>query len=222
MPHIVCIVGKSKTGKTTLIERLVAEFKRRKRKVATIKHHLHDDVELDVPGKDSWRHAQAGSDAVVLSTPYKVALIKKVDHDPTLDELNQLIGIDYDIVLAEGFKEIKAARKIEVHRKEIGGELLCTRDELIAIATDEPLDMTVSQYSLDDISGLADLIERRFLGPEKREWVTLFINGAKVPIKDFVQDFVAKTVIGMVSALKRVKKTETIELSVRKKRNGDG
>ncbi len=161
MPPIICIAGKSKVGKTTLVEKLIAELKRRGYRVATIKR-LFYDFDLDLPGKDSWRHAQAGSDAVVISSPQKLALIKKVDHEPTFAELAQLIGQDLDIILAEGFRHSKWP-KIGVHRKEIGEGLMCTIEGLTAIATDEHLDINIPQYRLDDTEGLVDLIERKFL-----------------------------------------------------------
>jgi len=86
MIPIILIVGKSNSGKTTLIEKLVPELKRRGLKVGTIKHDVHG-FELDQEGKDTWRHAQAGVDTVVISSPQKAACIKKVDVELTLDEL---------------------------------------------------------------------------------------------------------------------------------------
>ena len=68
---ILSIVGKSKSGKTTLVEKIIAELKRRNYRVATIKHHSHPGFEIDHPGKDSWRHAQAGSDHAVVAAPDK-------------------------------------------------------------------------------------------------------------------------------------------------------
>ncbi|MCK4242893.1 MAG: molybdopterin-guanine dinucleotide biosynthesis protein B, partial [Dehalococcoidia bacterium] len=85
MPPVISIVGKSKSGKTTLIERLVAELKRRGYRVATIKHSPKG-FELDQPGKDSWRHAQSGSDAVVVSSRQRLAMILPQDHDATIEE----------------------------------------------------------------------------------------------------------------------------------------
>lgn len=75
---IICVVGRSKSGKTTLLEKLIPELKRRGYRVATIKHHSHPGFEIDVPGKDTWRHAQAGSDHVIISAPDKVADRKSV------------------------------------------------------------------------------------------------------------------------------------------------
>ncbi|MBE0416064.1 MAG: molybdopterin-guanine dinucleotide biosynthesis protein B, partial [Dehalococcoidia bacterium] len=136
MPPVVSIVGKSKAGKTALVERLVAELKGRGYRVATVKHNPQD-FELDQAEKDSWRHAQAGSDAVVISSPQKLALIKHQDHDASIQEILHLLGEGFDIVITEGFRRGHAP-KIEVHRKELAEGLLCSPAELFAIVTDEP------------------------------------------------------------------------------------
>jgi len=215
VPPIVCVVGKAKTGKTVLMEKLVAELTKRGYRVATIKHS-HHGFDLDEEGKDSWKHARAGADTVVLSSPDKLALIRKVDRDPTLAELSRLIGLDFDIILAEGFKKDKAF-KIEVHRKEKGDDLLCTREELLAVASDDPLDLNVPQYQLNDASGMADLIEKRFLQSEDDEVVALFVNGAPIPLSAFPRVLISKMLFSMVSTLKKVPDPSSIDLSVRRK-----
>ncbi len=166
MTAVLSIVGISKSGKTTLLERLVAELKRRGYRVATVKHN-HQDFELDRPGKDSWRHAQAGSDAVVISSPQKLALIKPQDHDASIDEIVHLLGRGFDIVLTEGFHRANAP-KIEVHRKELKEGLLCTPEELLAIVTDEPLDNDLPQFSPEDALKVADLIEEKLIAKRSR------------------------------------------------------
>ena len=161
MPPVVSIVGKSKAGKTTLVERLVAELKGRGYRVATVKHSTHS-FEMDHQGKDSWRHTQAGSDAVVISSPKKLALIRAQDHDATIEEILGLIGPEYDIVITEGFKK-GPAPKIEVHRRGLEGGLICSPEELLAIVTDEPLQAGVLRFSPQDVEAIADLIEQRLI-----------------------------------------------------------
>ncbi|MCU0489929.1 MAG: molybdopterin-guanine dinucleotide biosynthesis protein B, partial [Anaerolineales bacterium] len=73
---ILSIIGKSNSGKTTLLEKLIPELRQRGYRVATIKHHAHAGFEIDQPGKDTWRHAQAGSQVVVITAPDKLALIE--------------------------------------------------------------------------------------------------------------------------------------------------
>ena len=216
MVPIVCVVGTSGVGKTHVMKGLVAELKKRGYRVATVKHSPHH-IDLDVEGKDSWEHAQAGSDAVMVSSPDRVALIRKVDHDHTLAELSRIVGVDFDIILGEGFKQA-AALKIEVHRKELGRDLTCTPEELLAVATDEQLQADVPQYSLDDAAGLVDLIERRCLrDARKRDTIHLYVNAAPVTLNEFVRGIFSNVLFGMVSSLKRIPEATSIDISIRRK-----
>jgi molybdopterin molybdotransferase len=158
---IVSIVGKSQSGKTVLMEQLIAEFKRRGYRVATLKHS-RSGMEIDHPGKDSWRYAQAGSDAVLISSPDKLAFIKSLDHELSIEEILPIVGPEFDLVLVEGFKKSKTP-KIEVHRKELGDDLLCSPEELLAIVTDESLDTDIIQLPWGDTVAVADFIEKNFV-----------------------------------------------------------
>lgn len=214
MPPVVCIVGKSRAGKTSLVERLIGELKRRDYRVATVKR-IHQDLELDEPGKDSWRHAQAGSDAVIISAPQKLALMKPQDHDVSIAEILHLLGEEFDIVLIEGFRESRIP-KIEVHKRELKEGLLCSPQELMAIVTDEPLEADLPQFSPEDIRGIADSIEEKLIAP-RGEDLALFIDGSHIPLNRFAKKFIANTLIGMVSTLKGVEEVRSLEVSVRKK-----
>ncbi len=214
MPSIVSIIGNSKSGKTTLLEKLIRELKSRSYRVATIKHTPHG-MTFDEPDKDSWRHLQAGSEATVISSQDKMVLIKPVASDITLNEITQLFGEDYDIILAEGFKQDNAP-KIEVHRKE-SGPLLSNIKKLIAIATDEPLETKKRQFSLDDVKGLADLLEEGFIKPQG-ERLSLYVNNAPIPLSAFPKEFITNVLVAMVSSLKGiVGEVRSIEVFLRKK-----
>lgn len=154
---IVCIVGRSESGKTTLIEKLLRELKQRGHRVATIKHHTHPGLQIDRPGKDTWRHAQAGSDYIVIAGPDIIISIQRVSREPSLDEIAQSIP-EVDIILAEGYKRSPNI-KIEVVRAARSELPICGADELLAIATDVLLPLQVPQYGLDDAAGLVDLLE---------------------------------------------------------------
>jgi len=212
MPPIVSIVGKSKSGKTTLVEGLVRELKSRGYRVGTVKH-TPQGMTFDEPDKDSWRHIQAGSEATVISAPDKVVLIKPVTQTLTLDEIAHLIGEDCDIILAEGFKQSNAP-KIEVHRREIGPPLSSVK-KLIAIATDEPLETKVRQFSLQDIKALADLLEKGFIKPQ-RERTSLYVNNVPVPLTAFPKEIVSSVLLTMVSCLKGVGEVRSLDISLRK------
>ena len=160
---VVSIVGKSGVGKTTVLERIIREIKRRGYKLGTVKHDTHG-FEIDRPGKDSWRHARAGSDAVVISGPRKMALVRHLDEEMHLNDIVQMMG-DIDLVITEGYKRGDRP-KIEVSRRERGTELLCQPQELIGIMADYPVDMPVPQFALDDVGGVVDLLESIYLRTE--------------------------------------------------------
>jgi len=158
---LISIVGRSGTGKTTLVERLLGELKARGYRLATIKHDTHT-FEIDQPGKDSWRHAQAGSDVVVIAGPDRLAIIRRLEREWSLEEVAAQIE-DVDLIITEGYKR-GAQPKIEVSRRERGRGLVSNVEELVAVATDEPYpELVVPQFRLDDAAGLADLIEKTFL-----------------------------------------------------------
>ncbi|MDA8212768.1 MAG: molybdopterin-guanine dinucleotide biosynthesis protein B [Clostridia bacterium] len=160
MIPVISLVGKSNVGKTTMMEKILREIKKRGWKVATIKHDTHG-FDIDKPGKDTWRHAEAGADTVVISSPAKFAMISKVEQELTLDEIAERIS-GVDIIITEGYKRGNKP-KIEVFRSGVYDELLCEPEELIAIASDVTFDLGVPCYGLDDAPGLVDLLEKLYL-----------------------------------------------------------
>jgi molybdopterin-guanine dinucleotide biosynthesis protein B len=212
MPPVVSIVGKSESGKTTLLEKLLKELKARGYRVATVKHTA-EKLSFDEPGKDSWRHIQAGSEATLISSPDKVVLIKPTRTTISLEEIVRLIGEDYDIILTEGFK-VSDAPKIEVHRQQAGPPLAAVK-RLIAIATDEPLEGKARQFSLEDAKGLADLLEKGFIQPQ-RERVALYVNQKPIVLTTFPKQIVANVLMALASSLKGVKKIKSLEFWLRK------
>ena len=164
-PPIVSIIGKSKSGKTTLIEKIIPELKARGYRVGTIKHHSHPGFEVDQPGKDTWRHAQAGSDHVVIAAPDKIASIRTLEQELSLDEIASRMT-DVDLIITEGFKRA-GKPAIEVVRSPRGQEIMGDPTHLIAIATNIPLPIDLPQFELDDAASLVDFIEQQFLKQPK-------------------------------------------------------
>lgn len=157
---IVSVVGKSGIGKTTFLEKLLPELRRRGYRVATVKHDVHG-FDIDRPGKDTWRHAQAGADAVVISSPRLIALIQRLDEEMPLDEIACYVqGVD--IIITEGYKRGDKP-KIEISRRARSTELICDKEELIAIVTDQTFPLKVPHFGLDDAAGVANLLEEEFL-----------------------------------------------------------
>ena len=208
MPPIVSVVGKSKSGKTTLIEKLVQELKSRGYQVATIKH-IPQGVNLDESGKDSWRHIQVGSEATAISSPDKIVLVKPVAQDATLAEIERLLGEDYDIILAEGFKQ-GSAPKIEVHRKDAGPPLEDIK-KLIAAVTDEPLETKARQFSLEDVGAVADLLEKGFIKPQA-ERISVYVNNIPISLTAFPKQIIGNVLLAMASCLKGVGEVRSLQI----------
>lgn len=212
MPPVVSIVGRSKVGKTTLIEKLVSELAGRGYRVATIKHA--QEASFDTPGKDSWRHIQAGSAATALASPGQLVLIEPRSGELSAADIERFFGEDYDIILTEGFKQADAP-KIEVHRRG-SGELLTGLSRLIAIATDEHLDTRARQFSLDDAKGMADFLENGFLKPQA-ERIVLYINGEPVVLTAFPRKIFTSILLGLVASLKGIGVIKSLDISLRRK-----
>ncbi len=164
-------------------------------------------------GKDSWRHIQAGSEATAISSPDEMVLIKPVASDVTLDEIARLFGEDYDIILTEGFRQGNAP-KIEIHRRESTPPLSGIK-KLIAIATDEPLETKTRQFSLDNVKGLADLLEKGFIKSQS-DRLSLYINNTPITLSTFPKEFITSVLIAMASSLKGVAEVRSLELFLRK------
>lgn len=159
---VVGIVGWKDSGKTTLVVRLVEHFAASGLKVSTVKH-AHHSVDPDQPGKDSWRHREAGAREVLLATGSRFALFHELrgEPEPSLDELLARLA-PADLVIVEGFKRFPYP-KIEVHRAVRGTPLLAPDDPfIVAVASDEKLpDLHVPVLGIDDIAGIAALIRDR-------------------------------------------------------------
>ena len=161
----VSFVAKSGTGKTTLLEKVIVELKKRGYRIGVIKHDAHR-FDIDHPGKDSHRLTAAGADTMLISSPEKLAVVKKHTASPPIEELIATYFGDVDIVLTEGFK-MSGMPKIEVHRRERSSTLLCRGEHddptLLAVASDEPLLLDVPVLELNDPVAVADFIVARFL-----------------------------------------------------------
>lgn len=158
MPPILSVVGRSDSGKTTFLEKLIPELKALGLRVAVIKHDRHG-FEMDRPGKDTWRIRQAGADAVMISAPTQMALIRSgLERELSLDELAALVEGSVDLVLTEGYKSGDKL-KIEVSRRAIAdGQLLCGPEELLAVVADGPRPVDIPHFGLEDAHGVASLV----------------------------------------------------------------
>jgi len=172
MIPVISIVGRKNSGKTTLIEGVVMELKSRGYRIGTIKHHTHgirpEDVDLE--GKDTYRHQNAGADVVILSGPNKLMLVKELNQPLTIDEIKKAYLHQLDLILTEGYKT-EDKPKIEIFRQRVGSSegLLCTKEKnnLVAVVSNRKFELGIPCFGLNDYTGRADFLEKEFIS--KRE-----------------------------------------------------
>ncbi len=157
---ILCFVGRSNSGKTTLIERLIPELVQAGYRVATVKHAGHG-FDLDTEGKDSWRHKRAGASAVLVLSKGSLAMFSDVSDEIKVEELrDRFLEGTIDLIIAEGWKS-EGYPKIVVVRDQVG-EVPVSPDGLLAVVSNRPIDLPVPCLDCDDIPALTEIILRHF------------------------------------------------------------
>jgi len=158
-PALVAIVGKSDSGKTTLIEKLVPELLKLGLRVGTVKHDAHG-FDIDHAGKDSWRHGRAGAEAYAVASPNKLAFVTHLPEELPLGDIAGRFFAGFDIVVAEGYKRT-APHRVELFRRAAGhAEPLCAPGEALAMVTDADL-AHEHRFGLEDARGLAHFLAAR-------------------------------------------------------------
>ncbi|ERI09827.1 molybdopterin-guanine dinucleotide biosynthesis protein B [Aneurinibacillus aneurinilyticus] len=153
-PPVLQVVGYSNSGKTTLITKLLVYLSAQGYRIGTIKHDAHD-FEVDKPGKDTWRHREAGASLVSITSAQKTAIM--IQEYRTIEELLPLYK-DMDIVLIEGYK-FADYPKIVVLRHSEHVELMENVTSVLAVATWERLEkIGHPQYDVNDIEGIAGIL----------------------------------------------------------------
>ena len=224
---VVALVGRPDCGKTTLLEKLLPELKRRGLRVGTIKHHVHE-FNMDTPGKDTWRHKQAGAEAVILSSPTGIGLIRDSDRDLGIDELTTRYLGGLDLVIAEGYKRTRLP-KIEVYRAATHPEPLPRDQTWIALVGDFPpaatADDQLPRFADDQVAAIADFLIQRFL-PEaaeklgsdtnfsRRQRISLEVDGLTVPLNRFAAALLRKGIRGMIASLRGCEDPREIRIRI--------
>ncbi len=175
MPNAVALIGKSGSGKTTLAEKLIACLCSRGHTVGSVKHHGFKGFDIDIPGKDSWRHTQAGAVHTIIASPDKMAEIKRLDTELDFPEILERMN-DVDIVIIEGFRHagapaidiFRAANPADENAWERPGFL--NSPDTVAVATDIEQIRIIAHskelpcFALDDIETICDFVELRISG----------------------------------------------------------
>jgi molybdopterin-guanine dinucleotide biosynthesis protein B len=215
MRTIISIVGKSSAGKTTLLEKLIVELKQRGYKVAIVKHSHHKD-DIDTATKDTWRFTKAGSELSAINSLDHLAIYRRIDKYFDPREISSFILWDYDIILTEGFKSSDYP-KIEVHRREQGRELLTDPKDLLAVVTDEHLNIDAPQFSHNDITGIADIIEKTIIVQKGENDIELVINGSPTPVSPALKDLLTRTLVAMLPHPQGNSEIRNLHISLRRK-----
>lgn len=241
MLKAVAVVGFRKSGKTTVVEGLVRELVGRGYRVGTIKHIREKKFSIDVPGKDTWRHAQAGARVVVSMSPREVAIITKRSAKP-IEVMRTLQWLDF--IILEGFRKVKGITRVATSRTAREAAKLVDKFTIACVGYGR---WGVPVLSLGQTKELADIVEKKALpilpglNCRRCEYnsceefalallterakledcqpiydpVRLRVDGKVIPLNPFVQGLIAGAVKGMLSPLKGTRGKE-IELRVRK------
>ena len=209
MLPVIIIAGTRKSGKTTLIEKLIPYFRQKGYRIATIKHDVHG-FEIDIPGKDTFRHREAGSSLTIISSPDKVALVEMRDKELDFEEILERFVEGVDLVIAEGYKS-QPYPKVEVYN---GEELLLKDDENLVAVVGAVDGVGVPVFTMEEVEKLAEYLDEKVIKPYQKQNLWLFINDRYVPLKDFIRTMFTEIVRGMMKALKKVGEPRKVVIKV--------
>ena len=174
-PAAIAFIGRSGSGKTTLTVKVIEELTRRGHRVGSIKHHGHGKFDIDVEGKDSWRHSQAGSVHTVVSSPERIASYRWIDHELECAQIVETMT-DVEVVIVEGYKH-SGLPSLELWRSGNPRDAdaatepgILEGEWVIGAVTDMPDIRGIAQgkllpcFDFEDVEEICDFIEMRFLG----------------------------------------------------------
>ena len=166
MSALLSVVGKKGSGKSEILEKLIAYLNQRGFRIGVLKHLARDDFEIDEPGKDTYRYRSQGARTVVLSGRKRLAVFSNLSEEIPMEELLSFFR-DFDLVFLEGYFQDEFP-KIEVHRKDLGERLLTERvKNVLAVVSNQTGEGGPAHFSFDEIEGLANFIEENLL---RKEW----------------------------------------------------
>jgi molybdopterin-guanine dinucleotide biosynthesis protein B len=215
MPLILSVIGYAKSGKTTLIEKMMPLLTGKGYSVGVIKHSGHG-FSLDQPGTDSYRLGRSGADGVVLIGSGEIGFLGKSDETGALllDRLEQSFFSDRDIVLTEGFKKgnkpkiaVLTEGKEEQLFKDSEGNIVATVGEKV-FRPDLP------HFKPNDSEGLVEMLEQRFLKDRSKPSIRVILDGKNIPMNQFVQEIVRSGIMGILSPLKGFSDSRRIEVKI--------
>jgi len=210
-PFILGVIGKSDTGKTTLILKLIPELVKRGYKVGVAKNCPHG-FEMDREGKDSWKFSEAGSQGVFLSSPERFALFR--EEREGIGKIPQIISLffyGFDIVLMEGYSDLQEVEKIELLRKGISERKNPSSKKVIAFISDIDIKENKPVFRPDEIDKICDFVEKKMEESDTKKNVEITVNGERLPLNFFMQRMIKNLALAIVEPLKRKTLEEDIK-----------
>ncbi len=165
MAALLSIVGRKGAGKSEVLEVLIVLLTSRGFRVGVLKHLAREDVEIDEPGKDTFRYRMSGAEKVILAGKKRLAVFENLTEEIPFEDL-LLLFRDFDLVFLEGYMQDEFL-KIVVHKKKLGDFLLTERvKNVVAICSDGGGRPDIPSFAFDELHKLADLIENQLLKKE--------------------------------------------------------
>ncbi len=163
MIPIISLVGRSNSGKTTLIEKLIKIFKDQNYRIAVIKH-THHDFSFDKKGKDSYRHRDAGADTVLITNDSKIGMVSDLEKPMNpLEVAEKFLSQNIDLLIIEGFKDL-ASPKIEIIGDSEEAPLFQSGlTGVRAVVTDRDIETDLPQFRRNDIHLISEYIKKEIL-----------------------------------------------------------
>ncbi len=210
---IFSIVGSADSGKTTVLENLVAELTARGRKVGVIKH-CAEGFEIDRQGTDTFRLKAAGASVTIAASEGRWAAVCDAAGDEPPRALAGRLMTDCHFVVTEGYKS-ELFPKIEVFRREKAEGLITGKqDRLAAVVTDDEIQTDVPVFGFKETKRLADFVEEKYYNDPAKGSEEVFVNGKKVPIKGFVKDIITQSIFGMLGTLRGVNREDLRDVQI--------
>lgn len=176
----ISFVGRHNSGKTTLLVKVISELVSRGLNIGSIKHHGHPDFDIDYPGKDSYRHREAGSCDVVVVSPARMARITEIDVEPSCDEVVASMP-NHDLVIVEGYRQ-SGLPVVEVLRQENDRDIPAAKQfceeghvrGVVPVAVVTNMDSVAScakkrgiaAFGINDVQGVADFLQCNYARPK--------------------------------------------------------
>lgn len=217
MVSVISIVGSVKSGKTFFIENLVVEMKRRKYKVAAMKHTSHS-FEFDQPGKDSYLLKECGSDAGGIFSSDRIALVKDFKGEENILKLAFDYFYDMDLVLIEGYRKAKLPKILILSSTDADKEIeKFERDQITAVVGEKEISTDLNYFGKYEIKKVADFIEENFIKTRKEDEIDLVVNDKPVELNNYLKKLIGNVITGIIKSLKGVEeKIELVEIRFKK------